>query len=58
MASIRIQKYRWLLELGFLVMLAALALTVTHDSMGLRASEHKTAASGPIAVTPSFEIKD
>jgi hypothetical protein len=58
MASIRIQKYRWLLELGFLVMLAALALTVTRDSMGLRASEHKTAASGPIAVTPSFEIRD
>jgi len=58
MASIRIQKYRWLLELGFLVMLAALALTVRRDSMGLRASEHKTAASGPIAVTASFETKD
>jgi hypothetical protein len=36
MASIRIQKYRWLLEFGFLVMLAGLALTVTCDSMGLR----------------------
>jgi trehalose/maltose transport system substrate-binding protein len=58
MARIRIKKYRWLLALGFLVMLAALALTVTRDSMGLRASEHKTAPSGPIAVTPSFEIKD
>ena len=58
MARIRIKKYRWLLALGFLVMSAALALTVTRDSMGLRASEHKTAPSGPMAVTPSFEIKD